>query len=150
MKKNKRPNADPSTRSGKAKGKGKKSLKVKRNKREAKKKKSKNGSSNGKSKRNKNKKGNGKGSKNLRKKGKKNKNSRRNKGRQEEPVDESDKRTGLIWPWIASITISGKNCLIVFFCLFYCVGEVTCTGFIISPRIVITVTKCFPSLESAR
>jgi len=26
---------------------------------------------------------------------------------------------------------------------------VTCTGFIISPRIVITVTKCFPSLESA-
>ena len=50
-------------------------------------------------------------------------------------VDESDKRAPLIWPWIASVTIN---------------GEVTCSAFIISPRIVITVTKCFPTLESAR
>ena len=71
-------------------------------------------------------------------------------------VDESDKRVPLIWPWLASVTIN---------------GEVSCSAHIISPRfvilliavfikilkinksfhrIVITVTKCFPTLESAR
>ena len=53
----------------------------------------------------------------------------------QEVEDLSDVRTGLIWPWIASITIA---------------GEVTCTGFIISSRIVITATRCFPSLDSNR
>ena len=39
-------------------------------------------------------------------------------GRQE-VVDESSKRTAVIWPWLTSITIS---------------GEVICAGYIISPR----------------
>ena len=55
--------------------------------------------------------------------------------KQTEVEDLSDVRTGLIWPWIASITVS---------------GEVTCTGYIISSRIVITVTRCFTSLDSNR
>ena len=46
----------------------------------------------------------------------------------------SSQRTGLIWPWLASVTIS---------------GEVTCSAFIISSRIVVTVTKCFPTLQTA-
>ena len=77
-------------------------------------------------------------------------------------VDESDKRVPLIWPWLASVTIN---------------REISCSAHIISPRfvicwlqwnylvsmrllilkinqsfhrIVITVTKCFPTLESAR
>ena len=40
------------------------------------------------------------------------------KGRQE-VVDESSKRTAVIWPWLTSITIS---------------GEVICAGYIVSPR----------------
>ena len=59
----------------------------------------------------------------------------KSKPKQEVVEDLSDVRTGLIWPWIASITIS---------------GEVTCTGFIISSRIVITATRCFPTLDSNR
>lgn len=54
-------------------------------------------------------------------------------GRQD-AEDVSRERTGLIWPWLASVTISGR---------------VTCSAFIISSRIVITVTKCFPSLQTS-
>ena len=48
--------------------------------------------------------------------------------------DVSAQRTGLIWPWLASVTIS---------------NEVTCSAFIISSRIVVTVTRCFPTLATA-
>ena len=44
------------------------------------------------------------------------------KGRQQREgvVDESSKRTGVIWPWLTSITIS---------------EEVVCAGYIVSPRL---------------
>ena len=44
---------------------------------------------------------------------------RKGKAEREEVVDESSKRTAVIWPWLSSITIS---------------GEVVCAGYIVSPR----------------
>ena len=116
LKKNKRPKEDPSS-----------SSRMKRSPKEQKK--------GGKRK----KKSSGK-SNSLKGKRKQNKNPKKTfkktrKLKQTEVEDLSDVRTGLIWPWIASITVS---------------GEVTCTGYIISSRIVITVTRCFKSLDSNR
>ena len=37
----------------------------------------------------------------------------------QETVDESSKRTAVIWPWLTSITVS---------------GEFICAGYIVSPR----------------
>ena len=45
---------------------------------------------------------------------------RKGKAEREEVVDESSKRTAVIWPWLTSITIS---------------GEVVCAGYIVSPRL---------------
>ena len=57
------------------------------------------------------------------------------KGRQQREgvVDESSKRTGVIWPWLTSITIS---------------EEVVCAGYIVSPRLGLGTTELLNSLNS--
>ena len=52
-------------------------------------------------------------------------------GRQE-VVDESSKRTAVIWPWLTSITVS---------------GEVICAGYIVSPRQDHGTTQLLNSLQ---
>lgn len=104
LKKNKRPKEDPSVVSKK------KGRKTKKNKR--------------------------KNDKKRRRKNKRRRTRRAAKAKsgRQDAEDVSRERTGLIWPWLASVTISGR---------------VTCSAFIISSRIVITVTKCFPSLQTS-
>lgn len=68
---------------------------------------------------------------------KKNRGKNGKKGKKTQRTDDDDvsaQRTGLIWPWLASVTIS---------------DEVTCSAFIISSKIVVTVTRCFPTLATA-
>jgi len=73
--------------------------------------------------------------KKKRRKGKKSR--RRGKLRQGESgaSDESDVRTRQVWPWMASIAFN---------------SSFICAGHSVSPRIVVTSTRCFPSLFWAK
>merc|ERR1712219_49582 len=69
------------------------------------------------------------------KKNRKRKKSRRNGKLRQGESDGSDVRTRQVWPWMASIVFN---------------SSFICAGHSVSPRIVVTSTRCFPSLFWAK